>query len=171
LKGEIILFREPKIEDSPELYALIERCKPLDLNARYCYMLLCSHFASTTVLAEKEGKLIGAITAYRDPRTPETLFVWQVAVDASMRGQGIALSMLKALFLRPHLHDISFLETTISPSNAASQKLFARFALEYKTSISSTPYFLKSLFGNEAHEDEELYRVGPLTHNIYKENK
>jgi L-2,4-diaminobutyric acid acetyltransferase len=168
-KGSIIHFRIPTLEDSPAVYELVKRCKPLDLNSRYCYMLVCTHFQNTSIVAETDGKVQGFISAYADPEMPEILFVWQVAVDASLRGKGMALGLLKRLLSRENLRQITTIDTTISPSNAASQNLFRRLASELKSEIRVEPYFRQELFGGEAHEDEERYRIGPFKNHHYKE--
>lgn len=152
------------MEYAPALYGLVERCKPLDLNSRYCYMLVSTHFRETSVVAESGGEVQGLVSGYLDPNDPETLFVWQVAVDPSLRGQGVALQMLQTLLSRERLKDIRFIETTISPSNIASQKLFRRLAAELKTDMTDHTCFERELFGGEAHEDEVLYRIGPIHH-------
>jgi L-2,4-diaminobutyric acid acetyltransferase len=126
-------------------------------------MLVCTHFQDTSVVAEADDQVMGLVSGYLDPKQPDTLFVWQVAVDASLRGQGVALRMLKSLLERPSLRHVRFIETTISPSNAASQNLFKRLASQLHAEITDRPYFDKSLFGGEAHEDEYLYRIGPFS--------
>jgi L-2,4-diaminobutyric acid acetyltransferase len=167
MKGVVIHFKPPSLDDAPGVYDLVDRCKPLDLNSRYCYMLVCTHFSDTSVVVEAGDTIKGLVSGYIDPKNPETLFVWQVAVDTSLRGQGVASRMLKTLLERDNLRAIRYIDTTISPSNSASQNLFRRLAAELQAGISETPCFDKSLFGGEAHEDEHLFRVGPfdLNHN------
>jgi L-2,4-diaminobutyric acid acetyltransferase len=125
-------------------------------------MLVCSHFKETSVVVEEEGGIVGLVSGYLDPEQSDTLFVWQVAVDVSVRGQGVALKMLQSLLKRERLEGIRYIETTISPSNAASQNLFKRLAATLETEITEQPYFEQNLFGGEAHEDEHLFRVGPF---------
>merc|ERR1712169_161542 len=38
-------FRKPVSTDGSDVFALVERCKPLDVNSMYCNLLQCSHFA------------------------------------------------------------------------------------------------------------------------------
>jgi L-2,4-diaminobutyric acid acetyltransferase len=152
------------LNDSPAVYALAEHCKPLDLNSRYAYMLVCTHFSETSVVYEHNGEIQGFVSGYIDPRSENTLFIWQVAVHDSLRGKGVASEMLKSLLSRKNLSHIDYIETTISPSNKASQNLFYHFVTELNTELSVELYFSKDLFGGEAHEDEELYRMGPLNH-------
>lgn len=162
MKGKHIRYRQPDLKDSTEIFALVERSKPLDLNSRYCYMLICSHFSDTSIVVEQDGHVVAFVSGYRLPERPETLFVWQVAVDRLVRGKGVALKMLKSLLEREGLGDIRYVDTTISPSNVASQKLFKRLAAELNTEIKDCLYFEKALFGEEAHEDERLFTIGPI---------
>ena len=85
-----LVFRKPGVSDGPTIYDLVTRSKPLDVNSRYNYLLLCSHFANTCAVAESDATVQAFISAYVPPEQPDTLFVWQVAVDASLRGQGVA---------------------------------------------------------------------------------
>lgn len=162
MKGINIVYRQPTLKDSTEIYALVDRSEPLDLNSRYCYMLICTHFIDTSLVVESGGNVVGLVSGYRNPKRPETLFIWQVAVDGAVRGRGVALTMLKTLLQRESLKDIQTVETTISPSNLPSQKLFRRLASELNAAISERPYFDKTLFGGEAHEDEHLFTIGPI---------
>ncbi len=157
------------MEDSPAVYDLVDRCKPLDLNSRYCYMLVCTYFSNTSIVYESDGQVQGLVSGYLDPENRETLFIWQVAVDASLRGKGVALQMLKQLLSRKSLAGITRIETTISPSNAASQNLFKRLASDLDTDIEVQTCFTQELFEGEAHEDEELYRIGPFTNTLTKD--
>ncbi len=157
---ENISFFNPVCEDSPQIYELIKRSPPLDLNSRYAYMLVATHFANTSVVAKINGKIVGVVSAYCLPQTPQTLFVWQVAIDQSMRGQGLAKKMLEhALKKSPQ---VKWLETTITPSNIASQKLFKSIAASLNANIEVMPFLSKTLFGEDSHEDEDLYQIGPF---------
>ncbi len=154
--------REPIISDSPALYSLVERCKPLDLNSRYAYMLIASHFRSTSIVAEEDGRIVGLISGYRIPETPNILFVWQVAVAAHMRGRGVAIHLLTDLLKRPSLADIEFIDTTVTPSNTASDRLFHRLGALLGTRVEIQTCFTGEHFGGDDHEEELLYRIGPL---------
>lgn len=157
------------MQDSPAVYDLIDHCNPLDLNSRYAYMLVCTHFGATSVVYESDEEIKGFVSGYIDPRSEKTLFIWQVAVHSSLRGKGIASHMLRSLLTRENLSHIEYIETTISPSNIASQNLFHCLVSELNAQMSVKPYFDKSLFGGESHEDEELYRIGPLNNKGEKQ--
>jgi len=159
-KAGRLLFREPIANDGPALYELVQRCKPLDLNSRYCYLILCKHFSSTCVVAEHQGVVLGCMTAYVPPDQPDTLFVWQIAVDASLRGQGVAKRLLAEVLARPALQGIRFVEATVNPSNDASRNIFKSLARQYDCEINETLLFAEDLLGDGEHEQENLIRVG-----------
>ncbi len=159
-----VTLRQPTDQDGYSLHQLVSRCQPLDINSVYCNLLQCTDFADTAIAAENaQGELVGFISGYCPPARPDTLFVWQVAVDSSMRGQGLALRMLLALIKRVAAgQGVRYLETTISPDNSASQalflKAFATLGIEYQT---RTLFSRQQHFAGQ-HEDEVLYRAGPF---------
>jgi diaminobutyrate acetyltransferase len=132
----------------------------LDLNASYAYVLWCRDFAATSVVATVDDETAGFVTGYRRPDRPDTLMVWQVAVDQQHRGRGLASRMLAHLVDRSD-PPLSALETTITPDNDASIRLFAGFARSRGADVVREPVFDSSLFP-DAHQSELLFRIGPL---------
>lgn len=157
-----IELRQPRLTDGQAIHALIARCPPLDLNSSYAYFLLCDHHAATCVVAERAGAIVGFLSAYRPPRNPARLFVWQVAVDTAARGAGVAGRMLDELLARPGCAGVRFVETTVAPGNHASRRLFERLAASRDAPLRESAYLTAEHFGAEAHEDEPLLRIGPL---------
>lgn len=157
-------LRAPEPGDGPAVFDLIARCPPLDANSRYCNLLQCSHFASTSVIAVAgaEGAALGFVSGYRIPARLDTLFVWQVAVDPAARGLGLGLGLLRHLLARSELADIRFLETTIGPGNRASWALFERLARELSAAIATTTLFDSHTHFAGQHPDEVLLRIGPF---------
>lgn len=160
--GDDIFLRQPCLQDGKAVHELIRRCPPLDLNSSYNYFLLCSHFAATCVVAEHAGRAVGFLSAYRLPQAPETLFVWQVAVDAAARGRRLAGRMLDEVLARPACAGVRFIETTVSPSNQASRRVFARVAETRRAAWHEEVFLGREDFGTENHEEEILFRIGPL---------
>ena len=159
-----IALRPPDVADGSRITQLISRSGPLDLNSEYLYLLLCHHFSDTCVLAEQGNALAGFLSAYRPPRQPDTVFVWQIAVDAPFRGRGLAWSMIEHLLQRNVCRDVRFLEATVSPSNQASRGLFQSVARRLGTECHVGPLFTEEMFlGTEAHESEDLFRIGPFS--------
>jgi L-2,4-diaminobutyric acid acetyltransferase len=140
----------------------VDACKPLDLNSRYAYLLLCEHFADTCVTASAGECVVGFVSAYKPPAQDRTIFVWQVAVDAQARSQGVAKQMLRELLARPAARACEYLETTVSPSNTASRRLFHSLARELGARVNEELLFAEGHFGGEDHECEMLIRIGPF---------
>lgn len=161
-----MVLREPRLDDGPRIRQLIDSCRPLDPNSTYAYLLLSHHFAGTCVVAERAGHLLGFISGYVEPRQPDTLFVWQVAVDPAARGQGLALSMLHELTLRDALRErIFFIEATVTPDNDPSRRMFGKLARTLGAPCNESDFIGETLFGGEAHEEERLIRIGPIPIN------
>lgn len=134
--------------------------KVLDLNTSYAYLLWCRDFASTSVVADVDGTPGGFVTGYLRPDQPDTLMVWQVAVDEEHRGRGLARRMLSEL-VDAVPNRVTGMETTITADNAASIALFTSFADSRGARITREPVFDASLFP-DGHETELLFRIGPL---------
>lgn len=153
-----IIIRPPCLQDGAAITRLVKQSQTLDVNSSYLYFLLADHFAETCAVAEVDGQLVGFVTAYRLPKDPSVLFVWQVAVDPSMRGQGLALRLLDDLAQRDWFKQIQQVHCTISPSNAASNGLFNKFAARLGSQTQSEDYLTSAHLGAD-HEAEPLIRI------------
>ncbi len=158
-----VTLAQPLVSHGADIHRLIEACPPLDGNSTYLYLLLCEHFAGTCVRATRDGNTVGFVSAYCPPGRADVVFVWQVAVAAEMRGQGLAHAMLLDLLARDALKPCRYLETTVSPSNGPSKAMFDALAKMLRAPLSEKPLFLETHFGREAHESETLIRIGPFT--------
>ncbi|WP_368505633.1 diaminobutyrate acetyltransferase [Alkalihalophilus sp. As8PL] len=135
----------------------------LDQNSAYKYIMMCDFFAETCVVAkDDEEKLVGFITAFIPPTKPDVVFVWQIGVDPSQRGKGLASQMLNELVQRQGAKDIRYVEATVTPSNKASQSLFRRLARDHDTNCEVLDCFSEELFPGDNHEEELAFRIGPL---------
>lgn len=142
------------------MWSLVRASRVLDLNSPYAYLLVCSHFAATSAVAERAGALVGFVAAYAPPGRPDTLFVWQIGVAEAARGCGLATRLLR------HAVDSAgyrYLEATITASNRASWALFQGFARRRAAAFRETAGFAATHFPQGlAHEAETLVRIGPL---------
>lgn len=152
-------FRQPVIEDGQDLWRITRDSKTLDLNSSYSYLLWCRDFSDTTIVASVDGVPVGFITAYTRPDDPETLLVWQVAVDSDFRGQKLSSRMLDQLVDR--VPGVRWVETTITDDNDASIGLFSSFALKRETELDRRPLFEERHFP-DGHDTEFLFRIGPV---------
>ena len=151
--------------DGASLWRLAKDSKTLDLNSSYSYLLWCRDFAGTSAVARgADGEPVGFITGYVRPDRPRTLLVWQVAVDSAHRGHGIAAALLDGLTARLTAErGITEVETTITPGNTASERLFTSFAARHGAQVDREVLFGADLFPDGPHDPEVLYRIGPLT--------
>ncbi|WP_235992294.1 diaminobutyrate acetyltransferase [Cellvibrio polysaccharolyticus] len=160
IRANKVSLRKPVSDDGLSLHRLVAASPPLDPNSLYCNLLQCTHFADTAIAAEAAGHLVGFISGYRLPDSPEVLFVWQVVVDANCRGQGLAGRMLSQLVTQQS--SLRFIETTINPGNQPSWRLFEALAADLGAPLETRTLFARDRhFGGE-HADEILVRIGPL---------
>lgn len=155
-------LRAPTPEDGMAVHRLIAQCPPLDPNSIYCNLLQCSHFSATSVAASHQGDLVGFVSGYLVPGRADTLFIWQVAVGESARGQGLASTMVQHLLSRPQCAEVAFIETTINPPNRASWALFERLARQLNAELESSTLFDRDRHFEGQHDTEMLVKIGPL---------
>lgn len=160
-------FRKPDKNDGAAVWELIKGTGVLDLNSSYSYLMWCELFSETSIVAEREGNTVGFISGFIHPDNPNTLFIWQVAVNESERGRGLGTKMLYQLLNRTFCEEVSYVEATVSPSNTPSQHLFKGLAMKLETNCLINDYFSADDFPREGHEDELLFKIGP----IKEENK
>ncbi|MFF9090740.1 diaminobutyrate acetyltransferase [Streptomyces sp. NPDC014991] len=160
-----LLIERPATTDGAALWRLAKDSETLDLNSSYSYLLWCRDFAGTSAVARgADGEPVGFVTGYVRPDRPGTLVVWQVAVDAAHQGRGIAAALLDGLAARLVTErGITWLETTITPGNTASERLFTSFAERHGAQVTREVLFPAELFPDGPHDPEVLYRIGPLT--------
>jgi len=150
----------PTAEDGSAVWDLIRACEPLDENSMYCNLLQCDHFAETCVLAERDGEVLGWISAYIPPAEPDTLFVWQVAVSEQARGLGLGKKMLREIVGREICADVRKLRTTITRDNDASWGLFSSFAREMGAPMEREPHFTRDEHFDGHHATEHMVTIG-----------
>ncbi|WP_442791721.1 diaminobutyrate acetyltransferase [Mycolicibacterium sp. ND9-15] len=160
-------LRPPDDGDAIAMHRLIAATEVLDLNSTYTYLLTATDFASTSIVADRDGDICGLITGYHPPARPEVLFVWQVAVATTAQGSGLASAMLDTLVHRVRSnrrgHPVT-VEATVSPSNSASRAFFGAFARRHGVPLLEEPRFTAAqLDADQTHEDEPTLRIGPIT--------
>ena len=160
-----LLIDRPSVGDGAALWRIAKDSEALDLNSSYSYLLWCRDFAGTSVVARREdGEAVGFVTGYVRPERPRTLLVWQVAVDAAHRGRGLAAALLDGLTARIGAErGLTCVETTITPGNTASERLFTSYAARHGATVEREVLFDAGLFPDGPHDPEVLYRIGPLS--------
>jgi len=162
-KTDGIVFRHPTTQDGQYFWELAKASGTLDVNSPYHYLIMCRHFGNTCLAAEKQGEVVGFVTAYIPPDAPDTLFVWQVAVNGKERGQGLGLHLLINLFKKMKSLNVKHLDATITPSNHASINLFTAAARELDAPFEfEKEFFSAADFGKNTHAPELLFHIGPI---------
>ncbi|MFI6339981.1 diaminobutyrate acetyltransferase [Streptomyces sp. NPDC050535] len=154
----------PEVADGAALWRIAKDSRTLDLNSSYSYLLWCRDFAGTSAVArDAAGAPVGFVTGYVRPERPGTLLVWQVAVDNAYRGRGLAAALLDGLTARVAAEQgTTAVETTITPGNTASERLFTSFARRHGAGVEREVLFAAGQFPDGSHDPEVLYRIGPL---------
>lgn len=164
------VLRPPCGSDALAIRELVAETGVLDLNSTYAYLLLATDFAQTSIVADVDGRLQGFITGYQPPPRPDVLFVWQVAVAGSAQRGGLAAAMLDNLVARVRAAREGgplTVEATVSPGNSSSRAFFGDFAWRHGVPITEHAHFTAGqLDPDEAHEDEPLLRIGPITASL-----
>ncbi|GAT80565.1 hypothetical protein STXM2123_1266 [Streptomyces sp. F-3] len=162
---ETPLIERPAVADGAALWRLAKDSGTLDVNSSYSYLLWCRDFAATSAVARgADGTPVGFVTGYMRPDRPRTLLVWQVAVDAAHRGRGLAARLLDDLTARVAAErGLTAVETTITPGNTASERLFTSYAARHGATVEREVLFRTEQFPDGPHAPEVLYRIGPLS--------
>ncbi|THB64972.1 MAG: diaminobutyrate acetyltransferase [Spirochaetaceae bacterium] len=156
-----MFFRNALAQDGAAIWSIVKNSGVLDLNSSYSYLMMGHYFSDTCMVAEGE-QLVGFVNGFIPPKQPDTLFIWQVAVNQAGRGQGIGLRLLQNLLQAQPSGKIKYLEATISPSNSASHALFGAAARSLNAEKLMSPLFPEQWFP-PGHEEEELCRIGPFS--------
>lgn len=156
------VLRLPRVDDAAQIWRIVKNSQVLDTNSSYAYLLWCRDFASTSVVAEIGGRVVGFVIGYLRPQAPETVFVWQVAVDHEWRGHGLGAALLDALLDTAADAGVTALEATIEQDNLASIAMFASVARRRSARMTKHPLFDSELFP-DSHDAEDLYLIAPIT--------
>jgi L-2,4-diaminobutyric acid acetyltransferase len=149
--------------DGALLWEIARDAKGIDLNSPYAYMMMCQNFSETSAVVEVYGQPAGFVTAYRLPKRPQVLFVWQIAVLPEFRGLGIGQRLLDGLVTLPGCTTVRTMETTVTPSNSASEALFRGFAKTHGAHLDIREGFASTDFPDDAPGDaERLFVIHPL---------
>ncbi|MFE9576937.1 diaminobutyrate acetyltransferase [Nocardia sp. NPDC006044] len=165
-----VTLRAPRVEDGAQLWRIAKDSAVLDTNSSYAYVLWCRDFAATSVVAEVQGRVVGYVIGFVRPQAPDTVFVWQVAVDRAQKGKGIGARLLHALLDNVAAQGVSRLETTISPDNAASVALFSSVARHRDARITKRPLFDAGVFP-DSHAPEDLYLIAPNARTTQEDHR
>ncbi|WP_280496513.1 diaminobutyrate acetyltransferase [Nocardia asiatica] len=168
--GPAVVLRTPRLGDGAAMWRIAKDSAVLDVNSSYAYLMWCRDFAGTSVVAEADGRVVGYVIGFVRPQAPDTVFVWQIAVDRAQRGRGIGAELLHTLLNSVAAQGVSVLETTISPDNAGSIALFTSVAGEREADLTKRPLFDAGVFP-DSHAPEDLYRIAPTARTTEEDHR
>lgn len=155
------VIRHPKIEDGSAMWRVARDSQRLDLNTPYAYILWARDFAATSLVAEVDGAVAGFVSGYLRPDAPDVVMVWQIAVDSSCRGRGLAGKLLDELADRT---GAMALQTTITADNPPSIQLFSSFAQRRGAQHTVSELFTVEHFPKGGDfQPELLHHIAPLS--------
>lgn len=157
----ILTIKIPTQSDGKQMWKIAKDTDVLDLNSSYSYNLIATHFNQTSAIGYLNHQPIGFLSAYFIPTSPQTLFIWQIGVSPMYQGRRVAFAMIQDVLNREVCQNVTLINTTIAPSNIASQKLFQKIAQLLITDFKRSSYFSRMDFPN-SHEQEDLITIGPF---------
>ncbi|MEX0704991.1 MAG: diaminobutyrate acetyltransferase, partial [Nitriliruptoraceae bacterium] len=157
-----IELRTPTPDDAAAMWQLVRDDGTLDVNSPYAYLLVCTDYADTSLVATDGRGVVGFVSGYRPPSQPDDLFVWQIGVHRRARRRGLGRRLLKALLDCPGSEGATSLTATVTPDNEASMALFERFAANLGVPCERSERFAADLFPAGDHSAEFELRIHPL---------
>jgi L-2,4-diaminobutyric acid acetyltransferase len=157
-------FRKPEKKDAVEIHAMLQPYKPyVGTSPIYTYLLICEHFSDTSIVTTIDtGEIVGFISAYFPPKKSNTLFLWEIAVKEGFHGNGLYLQMVEELY---KCNCPMYVEATVNPSNTSFIKRLKQLSEIFTCDFTTYTLFPSDHFGKQDHEDEVLYRIGPVQKN------
>lgn len=157
-----LVFRTPEPKDGVAVWRSARAVGTLELNTAYFYLVFCSDFQRTCVLAEDGDSIAGFVIGYQPPDESDTAFCWQIGVLPRWRGQGLGKRLLAAWLDLPSNRSVRWLTATVADDNQGSDALFKSFASSLGVPCTISPHFVRDHFP-AGHRPEPLYRIGPIT--------
>ena len=154
-----ITLRPATVDDGLAVHKLVVDTGVLDENSVYAYCAVFRHFPGASVVACRGDDIVGFVMGHPLPERPDHYFLWQVGVSEAARGVGLATRLLG--WVVDNVSGTRFIETTITPDNTASRRLFRGFAAKRSTDIASSPGLSAAQLG-PGHLPEELFLLGPF---------
>ncbi len=156
-----LAFRPPTLRDAARIWALAPQRGTPAQDSCYAFILLCSHFGDTGVVAEEDGEITGYALGYRPPIRSDDAFIWHLGVAAGRDRAELIPRLLEEVLGRRANRDARFLCITARPDDHALREELQQVARRLGTRCSVEACFPAEVFAGE-HPGETLLRVGPL---------
>jgi|TARA_B110000503_G_scaffold52015_1_gene83736 L-2,4-diaminobutyric acid acetyltransferase len=156
-KNTAIKITHPNKKNGLAIARLVERCPPLDLNSTYHYFIQSHYFSKTSAVAFDNNEVIAFASGFILPENNNSLFIWQVAIDESYRGQGLGIELIN--FILEQNHSVNTIETTVTKSNSSSRRMFEKISQKYESTVSEKVLFDGERDFSNEHESEILITI------------
>ena len=120
------------------------------------------HFGGTSAVAYSGNDLVGWVSAFLLPSDQTTLFVWQIAVRETARGQGVGRRLIADVLGRPASSNVRWVAATITADNEASWGLFRGLARSLGAELERDDGFDKDRHFAGRHASELAVKIGPI---------
>jgi len=155
-------IRPCALDEAQDVWRLVASDPVIDTNSAYAYVMAADFFGQTFLVAhDAADRLSGYVLGVPRPDR-KAVFVWQITVAEHARRQGLADQLLDAVVTAAAPLGLNMLEATVAPGNAASTKLFTRFAEKHGVPCDVSEGYPGSLFPEEDSEGERLFSIGPI---------
>lgn len=130
---DAITLRPAREHDAAAVTALAASCPPLDGYQLHQYSIFLRHFGDWCWVSDRDNEgethaLAGYVVAMPTTTSPDTVFLWEIAVDPALRGEGLAQQLVAQVETRAREGGFARVELTVDPTNAPSLRLFERLA-------------------------------------------
>jgi L-2,4-diaminobutyric acid acetyltransferase len=157
-----LAFRPPTLRDAARIWRFAPQRGTAAQDSCYAFVLLCSHFSDTGIVAEEGDALVGYALGYRPPIRPDDAFVWQLGVATGRDRGELVPRLLEEFLARRANQSARFLCITASPKDQALREELQQVARRLSTRCAVEPCFPADMFDGN-HPGEDLLRVGPVS--------
>ena len=116
-------------------------------------------FRLSSIVAELDGTVVGAVLAYVPPFDRETLFILQVVIAEGEEEKGVGSLMLGHLMRSDTCVDVRRVQTVIRSDDDAVWTLFRRFARWQRSRMEIAPFITQALTPHRRHENDNLVTI------------
>jgi L-2,4-diaminobutyric acid acetyltransferase len=152
-------LRLPRPQDAAQVTELARNAKQAVLGRLLKDLAAFDRYMETSIVAELDDELVGAVLAYTLPYDPETLFIWHVGIADGEKNKGLSSLMLGQLMRRQACAGITRVQTIIPSSDGHAWTLFRRFAKWQHSRLQIQPFYTKELSLSERHDNDNVVTI------------
>lgn len=130
-KDRLMIYERPTINDVPAVVAIARKKKNLDRNSSYLYALHCLHFRDTSLVAKKDGKVVGFVIGYRIPKSPQIQFIWQYGLEQPFDSQDNVVELVSHMLRLEADKGLAGLDVSLDLAHHDALRLFTVIAMRF----------------------------------------